>query len=140
MNWPVAGGKAATHQRIFLDLGRVEVLAEVWVNSHLMGTVWKEPYRIEITTAIGPGPVHIEVRVTTLWPNRLIGDEEFPPENEYNPFGPIQSLPEWYVTGKPKPGQRTTFCVWHSYKAGDPLLAGGLLGPVTLQIAVERKF
>jgi hypothetical protein len=148
------GDRKQAGQRLFLDLGRVEVLAEVRVNGQSIGTVWKEPYRIEITKALRAdalhsgsvgaatatsGTIELEIRVTTLWPNRLIGDEQLPAENEYSPFGPVLALPDWYVKNQAKPGERITFCAWHSFKKTDPLLASGLLGPVRLLTAVERQ-
>jgi hypothetical protein len=39
-----AGGK-----RLFLRLGRVEVIAEVKLNGKAIGNVWKFPYRLDIT-------------------------------------------------------------------------------------------
>ena len=41
----------------------------------------------------------LEVRVTNLWPNRLIGDEHLQPENEYADDGAIIELPDWYLEG-----------------------------------------
>jgi hypothetical protein len=130
----------ASDRRVVLDLGRVEVLAEVWLNGKRAGEVWKEPYRLDVTEAVRAGANDLEVRVTTLWPNRLIGDEELPPENDYglrdeqgnDPHG-ITRLPDWYKEGKPKPaGGRVTFTTWRFYEKGEPLLASGLLGPVRL--------
>jgi hypothetical protein len=125
-------------KRYFLDLGRVEVLAEVVVNGQAVGTVWKEPYRIEITKAVQPGENQLEIRVTNLWPNRMIGDEQLPEENQYSPFGPVLALPDWYIHNREKTGERITFCAWHSYRRTDPLLASGLLGPVKIFVAVEK--
>ena len=70
---------------LFLDLGRVQVLAEVIVNGKNLGILWKLPFRVEVTDAIHPGDNDLEIRVTNLWPNRLIGDEQLPPENQYAP-------------------------------------------------------
>ena len=55
-----------------------------------------------------PGLNKLEISVTNLWPNRLIGDEQ------------------------PGVKQRITYTTWPFYKAGDPLLASGLLGPVKI--------
>jgi len=63
-------------KRIYLDLGRVEVLAQVKVNGKDLGILWKEPYRLDVTGAAHAGANHVEIAVTTLWPNRLIGDEQ----------------------------------------------------------------
>ncbi|MDE3164888.1 MAG: alpha-L-arabinofuranosidase, partial [Acidobacteriota bacterium] len=133
-------------KRLYLDLGRVEVLAQVRINGKDLGTLWKEPYRIDVTAAVHPGANQLEVRVTDLWPNRLIGDEGFPPENRYAD-GPgaghgILELPSWYTAGRPKPpGGRVTFTTWQFYGAKvNPLLDAGLLGPVRLLTAVRQLF
>lgn len=136
-----------------LDLGRVEVIAEVLINGRLVGQVWKEPYRLDVTDFVQAGVNSLEVRVTTLWPNRLIGDEQLPPEDEFgirdeqgnDPHG-ITRLPDWYKNGQPKPpGGRVTFSTWRFYDKDEPLLAAGLLGPVRLlnpvrvELATQRQ-
>lgn len=127
--------------RLFLDLGRVEVIARVAVNGKAVGALWKPPFRIDVTDALRAGDNLIEVHVTNLWPNRLIGDEHFPAENAYkvNAFGwdgGIEELPDWYREGRPKPsGQRIAFTTWKHYAAESPLLESGLLGPVVLRSA-----
>jgi hypothetical protein len=130
----------APDRRVVLDLGRVEVIAEIVVNGTTLGPLWKEPYRADITTLVRAGVNTLEVRVTNLWPNRLIGDEEFPAEDEFGladergqEAAGIKRLPDWYLQGKPKPpGGRVTFAAWKFFQRGDPLLASGLLGPVRL--------
>jgi hypothetical protein len=136
----VPAGWLATDRRVVLDLGRVEVIAEVWLNGKRAGSVWKEPYRLDVTDAVRAGANQLEVRVATLWSNRLIGDEFLPAENRYgirdeqgnDPHG-IVELPAWYREGKPKPaGGRVTFSAWNFYDRDEPLVASGLLGPVRL--------
>ena len=125
-------------RRLYLDLGRVEVMARVIVNGKPLGSLWKPPYRIDVTDAVRAGDNLLEVQVTNLWPNRLIGDEQLPAEYAYdvNAFGwdgGISALPEWYRTGQPKPpGQRVAFTTWKHYAADSPLLESGLVGPVRL--------
>lgn len=141
----VPSGAMGENKRLFLDLGRVEVIAEVLVNGQNLGIYWMPPFRIDITDAATSGQNDLEVRVTTLWPNRLIGDEHLPPENEYGDGGDdpravfsagILKLPDWYLQGKPKPpGGRITFTTWHHWDADDPLLDGGFIGPVKLRTA-----
>ncbi len=129
-----------------LDLGRVEVIAEVLVNGKCAGICWAPPYTIDIQQLLCDGDNTIEVRVTNLWVNRLIGDEYLPEENTYN-FQPvsdkysasrnggIKKLPEWYVHGKPKPaGGRIAFTTWKHYDKTSPLVESGLLGPVVLTV------
>ncbi|MDQ7909025.1 glycosyl hydrolase [Phytohabitans sp. ZYX-F-186] len=136
-------GPRGGDRRVFLDLGRVEVIAEVSVNGRDLGQVWKPPYLVDVTDALRSGPNALEVRVTTLWPNRLIGDEQLPPEYQYVPGSQgsgIAAIPDWYIAGQPKPGgARITFTTWKHYSADSPLLEAGLLGPVTLRSAVHKR-
>jgi len=129
-------------KRLWLDLGRVAVIAEVHLNGRNLGTVWKPPYEVDLTGAARAGANDLEIRVTTLLVNRLIGDEALPAENEYDPRNrAIRRLPDWYVAGQPKPaGGRSTFSTWKFYRAGDPLVEAGLLGPVTLRPSVSVVF
>lgn len=130
-------------KRVVLDLGRVEVVAQVTINGKGYGSVWKEPYRLDVTDALKPGQNQLEVKVANLWANRLIGDEKLPAENDYdkgNEHG-ILKVPEWYAKGEPKPpGGRTTFVTWHFYEPNEALLESGLLGPVRLLNPVEKDF
>ncbi|WNO54090.1 glycosyl hydrolase [Stakelama saccharophila] len=148
-------------RRVYLDLGRVEVLADVTVNGKDLGQVWKEPYRVDITDAVHAGANAVSVAVTTLWPNRMIGDArkpdpdagnyvdgEWPVGETFNADGKktgdvmaqkITELPDWYREGEPKPDNgRVTFTPWKFFSADDPLLDSGLLGPVRLVFAQER--
>ena len=121
--------------RVFLDLGRVEVIASIKVNGKPVPLLWKEPFVADITECLKSGSNLLSVGVTNLWPNRLVGDEHFPAENNYSEHRFILKLPDWYVNNKPKPGERKTFSVWKNFTKTDPLLASGLLGPVKLIIA-----
>lgn len=136
----VPAASLAPDRRVVLDLGRVEILAEIIVNGRAAPVVWKEPYRADVTDLVRAGENTLEIRVTNLWTNRLIGDESRPPEDEFglhdehgnDPHG-IVKLPEWYLSGQPKPpGGRVTFSTWNFYDKDEPLVASGLLGPVRL--------
>jgi beta-galactosidase/beta-glucuronidase len=89
-----------------LDLGRVEVMAQVKLNGEDLGILWKTPFQVEITDAVKSGENILEVTVANLWPNRLIGDQLLPPE------------------------ERITWTTWSPYTKDSPLLESGLLGPV----------
>ena len=96
------------HAQLWLDLGDVENLAEVIVNGRSLGIVWKQPFRIDITGALKAGENKIEIKVTNLWVNRLIGDAQ----------------PE--ITNK------ITYTTMPFYQANSKLLPSGLLGPVRI--------
>jgi len=92
--------------RQWLDLGEVQSLAEVSVNGTSLGVVWKKPFRVDMTEALKPGGNSLEVKVTNLWANRMIGDRQ-------------PGAPKQYTFTRPA-----------FYKADSPLLPSGLLGPV----------
>jgi hypothetical protein len=107
-------------------------MAKVRLNGRDCGVVWTDPCRVEITSAVKPGENTLEISVANLWPNRLIGDEQFPEDSQRNPIGVLRSWPAWLAEGKPGPAGRYTFTSWRHWKKDDPLLESGLLGPVTL--------
>jgi hypothetical protein len=146
-------------KRVFLDLGRVEVLSGVKVNGRDLGVVWKEPYRVDITDMVRPGANAVELAVASLWPNRLIGDAakpdpyarvpgEWPVGERIAADGTrtprqtmkVTELPDWYREGRPMPkSDRVTFSTWSFFDADEPLLDSGLLGPVRLVFAEDRN-
>jgi len=117
---------------VYLDLGRVEVMAEVRVNGKPAGIAWKRPFRVEVTSAVQPGINRLELTMVNLWPNRLIGDEHLPPDCDRQPDGTLARWPEWLVQGKPSPTGRRSFATWRHWTKESPLLPSGLLGPVTV--------
>jgi hypothetical protein len=125
--------------RLYLDLGRVAVIAEVMLNGKNLGILWKPPFRVEIGDAVKAGANRLEVRVTNLWVNRLIGDEQLPADCKWGPpnqWGgqPLAQWPQWLLEGKPSPTGRQTFTTWRHWTKGSPLLESGLLGPVKIVV------
>ncbi len=118
-------------RELWLDLGAVKNFAEVSLNGQNLAVLWKPPFRVNVTTAAKPGVNTLVVKVTNLWPNRLIGDEQLPPDCEWN-GAQLKAWPQWLLDGKPSPTGRLTFTTWHHWTKGAPLLESGLLGPVTL--------
>ncbi|MFP4622248.1 MAG: glycosyl hydrolase [Bacteroidales bacterium] len=70
-------------QSVFLDLGDVLELASVRLNRKDMGVQWKSPFRVDVTDEVKAGENTLEIEVTNLWPNRLIGDSKLPEEERY---------------------------------------------------------
>jgi hypothetical protein len=98
----------ATGKQIWIDLGDVQNLAEIFVNGQSMGIVWKKPFRINITEALKEGKNELKVQVTNLWVNRLIGDQQ--PD--------VKNIITWVSNP--------------FYSADSPLKPSGLLGPVII--------
>lgn len=120
------------NRSLCLDLGRVCVMAEVVVNGRSLGVLWKAPFRMDITEALRAGENDMEIRVTNLWPNRLIGDARYPEDMEWGDWLP-KSWPGWLTDGEERNSQRTTFATWRHWSASDPLQPSGLMGPVVLR-------
>jgi hypothetical protein len=123
-----------TGREVWLDLGTVKNLAEVWLNGHDLPVLWKAPFRANLTSAAQPGVNKLVIKVTNLWPNRLIGDEQLPADCEWN-GAQLKAWPQWLLDGKPSPTGRFTFATWHFYNKDSPLLESGLIGPVVLRTA-----
>jgi hypothetical protein len=128
---PVAGPK----QGLCLDLGVVKNLARVRLNGRDLGVVWCDPWRVDISQTARPTENRLEIEVANLWPNRLIGDEQLPPDCEYAPGGNLARFPDWLLQGQPRPSSgRYTFTTWKHFTKDSPLLPSGLLGPVRLLV------
>jgi hypothetical protein len=109
---PAAALSSGAHVEI--DLGSVREIAELSVNgTPIGGILWKPPYRADVTRALHAGTNHLEVRVTNLWPNRMIGDLQ------------------------PGVTKTYTFTDFRPFSKASTLLESGLLGPVTLEL-VQR--
>jgi hypothetical protein len=100
----------------WLDLGKVKEVGEVGIDGQDLGTVWTFPFRVKVPAKLlSQGPHLLEVKVTNVWNNRLVGDQ-FLPEGER-------------ITRTNLEGQHTK---------NSPLVPSGLVGPVTLQ-PVEQQ-
>jgi hypothetical protein len=91
--------KIGKGERLWLDLGRVEKIAEVKVNGVSCGIAWTSPYQVEISKALKPGKNKIEVAVSSTWINRLIGDSLLPEKQRIAyTFNPIYRLDDKKIT------------------------------------------
>ncbi len=126
--------RLASGRELWLDLGEVKDFAEVSLNGRDYGVLWKPPFRVNITDAAKPGMNKLVVKVTNLWPNRLIGDEQLPSDREWH-GKQLAEWPQWVLDGKPSPTGRFTFTTWHHYTKDSQLLESGLIGPVMLETA-----
>jgi hypothetical protein len=122
--------------QMHLDLGQVHEIAEVRLNGKDLGILWKPPFRVEITDAVKAGKNTLEIKVTNLWPNRMIGDERmYPPDAKFMTKagyagGGLAEWPEWLLNNQPRPIGRIAFSTWKHWDAKDELLPSGLIGPV----------
>ncbi|HRO47116.1 glycosyl hydrolase [Agriterribacter sp.] len=96
--------------QFFINLGKVNVMAEVKVNGVVAGGVWTDPWKLNITNLVKAGNNTIEINVVNNWINRLIGDTKLPTE------------------------KRTTWVNENPAKPTDSLQPSGLAGPVAIEI------
>jgi hypothetical protein len=124
--------------RIRIDLGNVNDIARVRLNGRDAGTVWCAPWSVEVTGMLKQTGNALEISVANLWPNRLIGDENSPPNGEFGKRGNLVRWPDWILKKDPVvPPGRYTFATWKHFTKDSPLLPSGLIGPVRL--VVERR-
>ncbi len=103
------------------------------------------PWAVDIPEGLlKPKGNQLEIEVTNTWANRLIGDEQEPPDCEWlpgrRPVEFLKAFPDWFVKGQPRPSKgRYCFTTWNYFKKDSPLLSSGLLGPVTIQSIENMK-
>ncbi|WP_347567238.1 glycosyl hydrolase [Sphingobium sp. BYY-5] len=95
-------------RQVKIDLGGLREMARVKVNGIDAGLAWTNPYALNISKAVRPGRNIVEIAVTNLWPNRLIGDQQ-----------PGYDGPR-------------ALAVFNPYTKESKLLPSGLMGPVSL--------
>ena len=122
-------------ERLTLDLGEVRNFADVTVDGQRYPTLWKPPFEADVTEAAKDGRLVVEVKVTNLWVNRLIADDAFAPDCDWDGKGRVglKSIPAWVRKGAPSPSGRLTFTTWRHWLKDDKPLVSGLLGPVKLR-------
>jgi hypothetical protein len=98
---------------IYLDLGKLSEVAEVWLNDRPLGISWTLPHRFDVTNCVINGENKLRIEVANTWSNRLTGDaktgEKF---TKTNIVKANKNLIPW--------GEL-------------PLKMSGLLGPVTIE-------
>jgi len=110
-----------------LQLGKVGNIAEVRVNGTPRGVVWTAPWTADLTGAVRPGENHLEIDVTNLWVNRLIGDAGLPPEQRKTSTN----------VGMFRDSKGLRAC--RGFSPESPLEPSGLIGPVRLEFGTRRE-
>ena len=94
---------------LWLNLGDVHEVADIRINGNRAETLWKQPWSARVDSFLKPGVNDVEIEVTNLWPNRIIGDAQSAAAKHY------------------------TWTNIRYYKKDSPLMPSGLMGPVSLQ-------
>lgn len=96
--------------QLILNLGEVLEMAEVSINGQPLRLLWKPPYAMDIKPWLKVGENTLDISITNLWVNRLIGDEQ-------------------------EGVNRKTVKPIATYRKDAPLRSSGLIGPVVLESA-----
>ena len=135
-------GKCRTGAPAILSLGNCNgQVAKVVLNGKAHAPVWCEPYEVRLAAGdLRGGENTLEIEFTNVWANRLIGDEQEPPDWTFNKavFLPggwyLDAFPDWFRTGiasRPSKGRRC-FTDWNYFTKDSTLTPSGLLGPVKI--------
>ncbi|MGC1243685.1 MAG: glycosyl hydrolase [Chryseosolibacter sp.] len=106
---------ALKKKKLYLDLGDLSHVGEVWLNEKPLGITWAKPYRFDVTGILKPGDNTLVIEIANTWSNRLVGDAisggKFTRTNitNTNVFGLNHTRVQWKEV---------------------PLIRSGLLGPV----------
>ena len=111
-------GKLLKNGRVYLDLGNVQELATIRINGKEVTICWIFPYRADITDYLKNGINILEIYVTNLWCNRLIGDGKLDAKERLT---------------------QTNIVKFDAPDAEKYLRVSGLLGPVKLQFSQIYK-
>ena len=101
----------AGKESVYLNLGELANLAEVYLNDKKVGIVWTPPYRVDITRSLTDGANKLEIHVSNTWRNLIAGDL-LKPLDQRIAWLPLYSK-DWNMDL--------------------PLVESGLLGPVQIQ-------
>jgi hypothetical protein len=62
------------NKKVYIDLGELSHVGEVWLNDQPLGITWTKPYRFDITDILNPGDNTLVVEIANTWSNRIVGD------------------------------------------------------------------
>jgi hypothetical protein len=111
-----------------LQLDQVKNVAEIRVNGHPLGVLWTAPWSADLSAFVRPGENNLEVDVTNLWVNRLIGDARLPADQRWTaPYMRLESDPAAKLKYR---------C--EGYLAKDELEPSGWWGSVRLEFGEAR--
>jgi len=143
----LADGKGLACAQAKIELGKVlGATVQVRVNGRDLGIVWCAPWRVKVPAGVLQIGVNtIEIDVTNVWRNRLVGDEREAPDMDFAkapyPGGDmLLSYPGWFMNGiATRPSKRRKcFTTWRHFTKDSDLVPSGLAGPVSVHVSTGR--
>jgi hypothetical protein len=120
--------KSNTSKRFWLHFGEIHEIAEAELNGDSIGVAWMPPYQLEITGKTRPGRNVLEVKVTNLLINRVLGQPD-PDVSEL-----VAKLGKRFSQLSQRPDLKFTQN-FEKEKIPNPL-PSGLLGPVEIHVEI----
>jgi SAM-dependent methyltransferase len=119
-SFSIENTETGKNMRVFLSLGKVKEIAELYLNGQNLGLLWHTPFQIDVTDVIKPGQNHLVIEIVNTPNNALIGNAKLSGINRKLQSN-IARLPN----------------AWSKPFAEAPLLAAGLIGPVVISYALQ---
>lgn len=133
--------KPAMKNTLYLDLGTVRHIAGIQLNGKDLGVLWTAPWQIQIPAGLLKSRNNqLVIEISNVWANRLIGDEQEPADCEWLPGHldkgqSLKEFPDWFLKQQPRPSSgRYCFTTWNYFDKDSPLIASGLIGPVSIKM------
>lgn len=105
--------KSIKGKNVSLNLGNLHEMAVVTLNGHRFNLCWAPPYKLDVTNYLLDGDNKLEIEITNMWPNRLIGDSKLSEDKRLT---------------------KTNIVKFNGSDAEQYMRVSGLLGPVNLEI------
>jgi hypothetical protein len=112
--------KITKGQHVYLNLGNVKEVTQVYVNGKNLGIKWHAPYWFNITNQVLEGNNYLTIEVANVLSNRLTGDAKKEQKNKRTYSNVTKGKHAWDTPFEDL-----------------PLHESGLLGPVTIEFGQE---
>ena len=94
--------------------------AEIIINGKSAGVLWTKPYRLNVQDLVQAGENKLEIQITNLWVNRIIGDLDLSQGEKFTRSS--RPFVEPYERNVPETSELRT---------------SGLLGPVVIEVSLK---
>jgi len=122
-------GEELRTDKILFCLTNVHEVAEVFINNHSAGVIWKRPYTLDITEYLRKGLNEIKIKVVNLWINNCLNPEN---TEDYNSGALL--IDEWpYFVSIIDNYIRERLSNWREREMVKKLQPSGLSGKVLLK-------
>ncbi|CAI6086738.1 hypothetical protein COHCIP112018_05153 [Cohnella sp. JJ-181] len=120
-------------QRVWLHLEDVREVAEVFVNGHSAGVLWKAPRRLDLTDGLAEGENSLSIKTTNLWINHMLDPEL----DEPKPSSPLSENWPHFTEKIQQIRDRRLYARKERQQVQSPQ-PSGLSGKATLQISIRK--